>query len=75
MRYEVRSNYYDGEGRWRYIETYLESDDFEEAKKRFFQVINYKSPLNAIWIEFSLLGIDELGQIITFIELRKRSNI
>ena len=74
MKYEVRSYYYDGA--WHYVQTYLETEDFEKAVKRFYEVITYKSPMNAfVWVEFSLLGIDELGQITTFIETRKRSNI
>ena len=74
MKYEIRSYYY-SEG-WKYSQTYLETEDFEKAVKRFYEVITYKSPLNAfVWIEFSLLGIDELGQITTLIETRKRSNI
>ena len=74
MKYEIRSYYYSGG--WQYSQTYLETEDFEEAVKRFYEVIKYKSPLNAfVWIEFSLLGIDELGQITTMIELKKRSNI
>lgn len=74
MKYEIRSYYYsDG---WKYSETYLETEYFEKALKRFYEVISYKSPMNAfVWVEFSLLGIDELGQITTFIETRKRSNI
>ena len=74
MKYEIRSYYYsDG---WKYSETYLETEDFDKAVKRFYEVITYKSPMNAfVWVEFSLLGIDELGQITTFIETRKRSNI
>ena len=74
MKYEIRSYYYsDG---WKYDQTYLETEDFDKAVKRFYEVIKYKSPMNAFaWIEFSLLGIDELGQITTFIETRKRSNI
>lgn len=74
MRYEIRSYYYsDG---WQYAQTYLETEDLEKAVKRFYEVITYKSPLNnEIWVEFSLLGIDELGQITTMIELKKRSNI
>ena len=74
MRYEIRSYYYSGG--WQYSQTYLETEDFEKAVKRFYEVITYKSPLNnEIWVEFSLLGIDELGQITTMIELKKRSNI
>lgn len=74
MKYEIRYYYYDGG--WQYDQTYLETEDFEKAVKRFYDVIQYKSPMNTfIWIEFSLLGIDELGQITTFIEMRKRSNI
>ena len=74
MKYEIRSYYYDDA--WHYVQTYLETEDFEKAVKRFYEVITYKSPMNAfVWIEFSLLGIDELGQITTFIETRKRSNI
>ena len=74
MKYEIRSYYYDGG--WKYSQTYLETEDLDKAVKRFYEVIQYKSPLNAfVWIEFSLLGIDELGQITTFIETRKRSNI
>lgn len=74
MKYEIRSYYYSGG--WQYDQTYLETEDFEKAVKRFYEVIQYKSPMNAfVWIEFSLLGIDELGQITTFIETRKRSNI
>lgn len=74
MKYEIRYYYYsDG---WQYDQTYLETEDFEKAVKRFYDVIQYKSPMNTfIWIEFSLLGIDELGQITTMIELKKRSNI
>lgn len=74
MIYQVKEYYYsDG---WHYSQTYLETEDFEKALKRFYEVIQYSSPLKAyIWIEFSLLGIDELGQITTFIETRKRSNI
>lgn len=74
MRYEIRSYYYsDG---WQYAQTYIETEDLEKAVKRFYEVITYKSPLNnEIWVEFSLLGIDELGQITTMIELKKRSNI
>ena len=74
MKYEIRSYYYsDG---WQYAQTYLETEDLEKAVKRFYEVITYKSPLNnEIWVEFSLLGIDELGQITTMIELKKRSNI
>ena len=74
MKYEIRSYYYSGSS-WHYVQTYLETEDFEKAVKRFYEVITYKSPLNAVWVEFSLLGIDELGQITTMIELRKRSNI
>ena len=73
MNYEIRSYYYNGV--WHYEQTYLETEDFEKAVKRFYEVITYKSPLNAVWVEFSLLGIDELGQITTFIETIKRSNI
>lgn len=74
MKYEIRSYYYDDT--WHYVQTYLETEDFEKAVKRFYEVITYKSPMNAfVWVEFSLLGIDELGQITTFIETRKRSNI
>lgn len=74
MKYEIRYYYYD-DG-WQYDQTYLETEDFDKAVKRFYEVITYKSPMNSfIWIEFSLLGIDELGQITTFIETRKRSNI
>ena len=73
MKYEVKSYYYDGS--WHYVQTYLETEDFEKALKRFYEVITYRTPLNAVWVEFSLLGIDELGQITTMIELRKRSNI
>ena len=74
MKYEIRSYYYDGG--WHYVQTYLETEDFEKALKRFYEVITYRSPMNAfVWVEFSLLGIDELGQITTFIETRKRSNI
>ena len=74
MKYEIRYYYYsDG---WQYDQTYLETEDFEKAVKRFYEVITYKSPINAfVWVEFSLLGIDELGQITTMIELKKRSNI
>lgn len=74
MIYQVKEYYYsDG---WQYDQTYLETEDFEKAVKRFYEIIQYKSPMNAfVWIEFSLLGIDELGQINTFIETRKRSNI
>ena len=73
MKYEIRSYYYsDG---WHYVKTYLETEDFEKAVKRFYEVITYRTCLNVVWVEFSLLGIDELGQITTFIETRKRSNI
>lgn len=74
MKYEIRSYYYSGG--WKYDQTYLETEDFDKAVKRFYEVIKYKSPMNAfVWVEFSLLGIDELGQITTMIELKKRSNI
>ena len=74
MKYEIRSYYYSGG--WQYDQTYLETEDFDKAVKRFYEVITYKSPMNAfVWVEFSLLGIDELGQITTMIELKKRSNI
>lgn len=73
MIYQVKEYYYsDG---WQYDQTYLETEDFEKAVKRFYEVITYRTCLNVLWVEFSLLGIDELGQITTFIETRKRSNI
>ena len=73
MKYEVRSYYYDGS--WHYVQTYLETEDLEKAVKRFYEVITYRTCMNVVWVEFSLLGIDELGQITTMIELKKRSNI
>ena len=74
MKYEIRFYYYSGG--WQYSQTYLETEDLEKAVKRFYDVITYRTPLNEeMWVEFSLLGIDELGQITTFIETRKRSNI
>ena len=74
MNYEIRSYYYSGSS-WHYAQTYLETEDFDKAVKRVYEVITYRTPLNAVWVEFSLLGIDELGQITTMIELKKRSNI
>lgn len=73
MKYEIRFYYYSGG--WQYSQTCLETEDFEKAVKRFYEVITYRTLLNEMWFEFSLLGIDELGQITTMIELRKRSNI
>lgn len=73
MKYEIRSYYYSGS--WKYSQTYLETEDFEKAVKKFYEVITYRTCMNVVWVEFSLLGIDELGQITTMIELKKRSNI
>ena len=73
MKYEIRSYYYDGD--WHNVQTYLETEDLEKAVRRFYEVITYRTCLNVVWVEFSLLGIDELGQITTMIELKKRSNI
>lgn len=73
MKYEIRSYYYSGS--WKYSQTYLETEDFEKAVKKFYEVITYRTCMNAVWVEFSLIGIDELGQITTMIELKKRSNI
>lgn len=73
MKYEVISYYYDGS--WHYVQTYLETEEFEKAVKKFYEVITYRTCMNVVWVEFSLLGIDELGQITTMIELKKRPNI
>ena len=73
MKYEIKSYYYDGD--WHNVQTYLETEDLEKAVRRFYEVITYRTCMNVVWVEFSLLGIDELGQITTMIELKKRSNI
>lgn len=76
MNYQVKEYYYnDNEQKWELLAILIRTTDLEKAKKAFFKATWNKTEFVSIWVEFALLSIDDLGQITTMIELKKRSNI